>query len=662
MLTNHVINKFCKLNGVFLSKLSTYLLTTFTFITVVAVFVPLNPMMPTAGLDPSWMFSMNKAVATHLAIGKEIIFTFGPYASIYTRLYHPETDALMVFGSLFLGLCYAVALLYLAKDKKNYQLFAVLFYLAGFVSSVDSSLILSRDGLLFSYPLILAVCTTEFVSQAKSFNKTQLWLAAILFAPLGLLPLIKGSLLLLCAALILAIASYFFYHRYRALSALALISPIVSTLIFWVLSGQSISVLPNFFASLSPIISGYTEAMALQGDTTEVVAYLLATFVIVCSLMTFNKIAISSRVFLGFCLLLFLFIAFKGGFVRHDIHANLAVTALIFAALIINFISTTGTAKIIMLGVCLVAGAIDKNHVNTLSTRVFANLYNTYADSWNGLYLRFNQRNSLHSEFERSLAIIRQKYSIPELQGTTDIYSFYQSYLFASANNWNPRPIIQSYSAYTPLLAKINEQHLRGDNAPDNILFTVQAIDGRLPTLDDGLSWPALLDNYTIKKMDSNFIYLRKKPILQKNSNFQVLHNETHQIGETVVLPTTDAAIYAEIDLKPTLEGKLLSLLYKPPQLVMRVKLTNGTTEEYRVIANMMETGFFISPLIKNTTDFAHIEAGELRLLNSNTVESFTLFPDYGGSIFWNANYQLKLKTYINKPAIENNVLVMLFL
>lgn len=653
MITNHAVNKVYKFDKAFLLKLLKYLLTSLTIITVLVIFIPLNPEMPYSDIDGSWIFSMNKAVVAHLAIGKEIIFTFGPYASIHTKSYHPETDVLMIFGSLFFGLCYAATLLYLAKDKKNYQLFAVLFYLAGF------GFILSRDALFFSYPLLLAVCTTEFVRQSKPYNKRQLWITAILFAALGLLPLIKGSFLLICTTLILAITSYLFYHRYRSLSLLVLISPIVSTLIFWILSGQSIFVLPSFFASLSPIIFGYTEAMASQGDITEVVAYLLATIVIIWIFMTSSNFTVSNRIFLGFCFLFFLFIAFKSAFVRHDGHVNLAASALIFAALIINFIST-GTAKIITLLVCLMASSyINTNYVNTSITRVFYNLYNTYANSLNGLYLRFNQGNDLQLKFEHSLTIIRQEYPIPALQGSTDVYPYYQSHLLASANKWNPRPIIQSYSAYTPLLAKINEQHLRGDNAPDNILFAVRTIDERFPTLDDGLSWPALLDNYSIIGMDGSagYLHLRKKPILQKNSSFQVLHNEIHKIGETVVLPITDAAIYAEINLKPTLEGKLLSILYKPPQLTMRIKLTNGAVEDYRVIANMMESGFFMSPLIKNTSDFAYIGTNELRLLSSNTVESFTIFPSYGGSIFWSANYQLKLKNYINKTAIQNTAL-----
>ena len=59
------------------------------FFTTLAVFVPFSPGMPAAGLDPSWRFGLNQAIGQGLAFGRDIIFTFGPHASIFAK----ETDA-----------------------------------------------------------------------------------------------------------------------------------------------------------------------------------------------------------------------------------------------------------------------------------------------------------------------------------------------------------------------------------------------------------------------------------------------------------------------------------------------------------------------------------------------------------------------------------------
>jgi hypothetical protein len=602
---------------------------------------------------------MNEATARHLNYGQDIIFTFGPYASIYTRNYHPATDFLMLFGSLFLGLCYAFVLLYTAKNRPTIHV-VVLVYMAIFVAP-------QTDALLFSYPLILAIYIAKFISKTEQrFNIWQLLIITIIFAPLGLLPLIKGSLLPLCLTFIIAIACYLLYHRYRVLILLILISPIASMLILWILSGQSIFFLPSYLTTQVPIISGYTEAMALQGQVNiDVLAYILATIAIVWSLVAANKIPLHTRLFLSVCFLLFLFIAFKAGFTLYDGQSNgsvaRGVVSMIFAALIVGFIvidDTNKTAcfgysqspkKIIAFVTPIVLGVYI--YANIPTGYVFYNPHTIYVNSWYGLsYLRASKDSDsiLKSRFEGSLDRIRQEYFVPTLQGTTDIYPWDQSYLLASNNQWNPRPIMQSYSAYTPLLAKLNEQHLRDNNAPDNIIFSVKTLSGRLPTIDDGLSWTALFDNYTLDKIDNDFkfIFLRKKSTLLTSSNFDVLHEGTYKIKESVTMPANNDFVYAEINLKPSLLGKLLGILYKPPHLFITLKFINGNTEQYRVSANMMESGFFISPLIRDTRDFAMVASGKIDYLNANIVESFIISPAKGGRAFWNPRYELKLKAY----------------
>ena len=48
-------------------------------------------------------------------------------------------------------------------------------------------------------------------------------------------------------------------------------------------------------------------------------------------------------------------------------------------------------------------------------------------------------------------------------------------------------------------LAELNAACLRSSQAASNILFGVEPIDGRFPSLEDGHSWPELLTRYDIK-------------------------------------------------------------------------------------------------------------------------------------------------------------------
>lgn len=81
-------------------------------IIIICTFVPFSPKMPAPGIDPSWALGLNQAVAQGLAFGKEIIFTLGPYSSLYTKTYHPATDFLMITGCLYLALSYWIYLLF----------------------------------------------------------------------------------------------------------------------------------------------------------------------------------------------------------------------------------------------------------------------------------------------------------------------------------------------------------------------------------------------------------------------------------------------------------------------------------------------------------------------------------------------------------------------
>src|SRR5690606_27676607 len=85
---------------------------------IFAAFIPINPVMPAMGLDPSWRLAINQAVVQGLHFGRDIIFTYGPYASIYTKTYHPGTDHLMMIGGLVIAIGYSLLLLDLFHKTK----------------------------------------------------------------------------------------------------------------------------------------------------------------------------------------------------------------------------------------------------------------------------------------------------------------------------------------------------------------------------------------------------------------------------------------------------------------------------------------------------------------------------------------------------------------
>jgi hypothetical protein len=678
---------------VLLTKLPSSLFYIFLTITALAIFIPLNPDMPSKGLDPSWQFAMNEAVARHLSFGKEIIFPYGPYASIDTRSYHPATDQRMMCGSLLLAMSYVAALLFLARGRKRYLMLILLLFLATFgVTEI----------LLLSYPFLLVVCflkqmNSDDLDKATALSCWQVLAVAVMLSTLGLLPLVKGIFLLPVGASV-AIPSAFLVYRARFRQALLLLLiPIAATAALWAIAGQSLVNFPAFLRGTILLTSGYTEAMATSWEVWPnmigygfVIVYLTVSALIGLSVCRSGQLTIASKWMLGLLCAVFLLVAFKHGFVRAD-HLLIAFISLAVFILIIGFLYTDRyliwSLSIVMILISIISvrhdpvlskEVIERFGVRTASggrrqreilafyseraigvfSRVtYKSTWNTYSGVWEGLRLRVSPSNGLEDRFVRAIANIRNDYALPELKGTTDIYSYEQSALIASNNEWNPRPICQSYSAYTPVLARLNEQHLRGPDAPDWVLFKLQSIDERLPSLDDGLSWPALFDNYTFISYDGQVVVMRKNQFLHANSNYDEVYKQTYRTGATVTLPETGGLLFAEVELKPTLVGRVLIALFRPPQLHIVLGLGEGRTRSYRVVANMIRTGFLVSPFVSNTSEFASLAGRSRSSLDEGKVESISIVPSYGGAVFWSGTYLLTLKRYNGELGQESSML-----
>ncbi len=602
-------------------------------ITVIVVFVPLSPRMPKSGIDSSWMYGLNQATFQKLIFGKEVIFTFGPYASIYTKTYHPSTDFMMVAGSLYLALSYGACFIFVMCRAQGVWILAYCVTLAGVLGYW-------QDSLFLSFPLLagLAVFKILFEEQGQwAKNESSPLVVSLLFAPFGLLVLVKGNLLILCGMTVALCATLFIIRKQKLLAAICIFLPLFSIIFFWIASGQQAAFLPDYFISMVPMVSGYTEAMGLQGNLWEVGMYFLVTIFLLRTVFIQSHLAISSRIFLGLVYLLFLFTAFKTGFVRHDAHAIIAGESILIAALLLPGFCRIGIVLPVVLA-SLACYYIDNNYTHLSAMNVGTNFKSTYVEAWRGFTNRMESKNWPESMFNAAIWSLGKQGAIPVLQGTTDIYSFNQTYLIASGNSWSPRPVFQSYSAYTPELAELNRKHLLGSRAPDNIVFRIESIDGRIPSIDDGASWPILLLDYALVQKDENFLLLQKKGFAGVAEDELKLTSGKHVFGENVALPRSSRPIFARIEIEPTVIGRMATILFKPSQLQITLELNDGTRKHYRIISGMAKSGFVISPLIENIAEFSMLyEKGGA--LDNKQVRSMLIEPRDGGSIFWNNEY-----------------------
>lgn len=655
----------------------------FAIISVVAIFIPLNPRMPNKGLDASWEFAMNEAVARHLSFGSEVLFTYGPYASIGTRSYHPATDARMMCGSVLVAVSYLTALLYLANGRKRILVILILLVFATFASA---------EVLLLSYALLLGASSLKYIDDPDvQRSAVRGWIRilaiVVMWATLGLLPSVKGSLLLPFAASVVFPSVLLLYrHRFWA-ATLLFIVPVVASLAFWCMAAQSLFDLPAFLKGTVALTSGYTEAMstswvvlpAVVGDVF-VLLFLIASVLVTFSIARSRRISKDSRWLLAALFAVFFLVTFKHGFVKAEgvsgAFLSLAVCIIIIGLLYIDryLVWSLSICLALTVSTSVIQDAVLRDQVHkrfgsditasgearrdilafcaeralgAYARSSYQATWNTYRQAWNGLRIRMSRGERLDEQFAVAVAQIRESYPIPQLTGSADFYNYEQSVLVATKNTWNPRPVFQSYSVYTPGLVKLNEQHLRGADAPDWVMIDLQTIDGRLPSLDDGMSWPAIFDNYLFVSYNGQFVLMRRKTQIRPNGSYREILSKECKLGEANAIPGDEGPLFAEIELKPTFAGKLLIELFSPPQLQITVHLEGGQTKKYRVVSEMMHTGFLLSPLVSNTSDFGSLANQDGRINSQARVTQISIAPSYGGSAFWSGTYRLRLKKYI---------------
>lgn len=450
-------------------------------ITIFLVVVPFYSNMPGDGLDPSWQLWLNEAVSKKLRFGTDVIFTFGPYSSLYTKSYHPATDSLIVLTGTLFAVGYIFALFNYTKHiKQGYAILLLIFF---------GAFLILRDVLLFSYPLLVLLnildirdSTVQNTQLCKSFHAKYIGYTFLLFSTLALVTLVKASVLPL--VLLVLIISFFILIRSKCiwLAPISLISFCSSLIIFWVISGQLINDLPMFFMSSLPIVFGYTEAMASGGPISHIVEYVLISVFFLCFLYKSEYLSVKLKLVLSSLAVFFLFLAYKAGFVRHDGHA-LAASGFLFFNVLVYAIKYKYKHRNIIIFMSFIF--MLQTYVKYLPhINLYENWINNYKYSVAGVTDRLFNIGGLNNDYNSSLIRIREKYQLPSLKGTSDIYAYNQSAIIASDNNWSPRPVAQSYSSYTSSLALLNRDHLV-KNSPDNIFFKVETIDNRLPSPDE---------------------------------------------------------------------------------------------------------------------------------------------------------------------------------
>ena len=421
---------------------------------------------------------------------------------------------------------------------------------------------------------------------------------------------------------------------------------------YWLLIGQRLGDLSAYLESMPVVIDGYTEGQALDGPWTDIPAYLFGAALLAWVIWRDRaRCRADGAILLLLGVLLTLFIAFKAGFVRHDEHALIALGTLVMLPAVLANAMRVRTLALALLVTCCALTYVSR-HYPGYGWPSYAHGRDRLRSAATGAWTRIVHPNRLSRRYAAGMTAIRALMPLPRVTGPTDIYSSGQVILLANGLDWSPRPVLQSVTAFSFALAKADLDHLEGlgdTHSPvQNVFFKVENDDNRLPSMADGLSWPALLSEFRVESYDGllDTALLRRKPGAQAaRVSGPALARGRHRLGTEVPVPVFPTGLaWATLDIRPTLLGRLVSGLFRPPILSITIRYANGAVEHRRLLSQLARSGFLLTSPVSNTQEFLLSLLPERRVSGYRPI-SIVVAGESGTRWLWRNHYDLLLRS-----------------
>jgi hypothetical protein len=557
---------------------------------------------PYTGLEPGWREALVQATDQGLGFGTDLVFTFGPYHQLYTNAMSDNLYP-FVIGRLVYGLAWGAAVISFVRLSTP----AAGWLLAIFMALSGS---LSNDAPFYALQLAFLLIATSNLKQSE------LPLIALIYAGIVISIFCKLSFavsavaIVLCAAWLLARK---FLHTLKQ-GVLAFAAALGIPLMIWAASGQSIiNLLHYLFGHNLSIVFGYSSAMAIDdlAAAWQVPVFWVGAFSVAALILRAAHFRLQNRlssVFIA-CTSLFLFwTVFKAGMVRHDpwhapsaglALACFAILALIYTRTIeaheVHFVSAAGS---IVLGLSISSQYISPIR-SQLDEWLEKTLGNTYLFAKIIPSSRARQRlQELRQDGFVSLKIDAEDLSLIPRLSSVDSMPWDITDIPVNGLLYRPRPVIQSYSAYTPSLQELNRKHFLGKRAPTYLVMSSQSIDGRNHPDLDYPSLEVIASNYKIigtgskgslilKRFNSNQVLTRNpqwrqtRLLLQgdQDGGSEPMQERWSQLPQ----PLAQGSRFS-LELKQTLWRRLQTIAFKSSPLMMAIKFDDGQIRTYRVL------------------------------------------------------------------------------
>lgn len=585
-------------------------------------------------LDLSWTSVLAWATMTHARFGTDIVFTYGPLGFFVPyAAYMPDAYPWFLAGTIALAIIVAAPVAALTRyTNRTYSI--VILILCALWSpwlTADPSWLL-----YFAASSALVIASNQSTAPGRVLQPLLLGFGGAFIA------LVKFSMfplsLVWVAMMSLALASLQRKHQALVFTG----SYLGSLVTLWVLSGQQPADIVPFIQNAFEVARGYSGAMGITPPTRVTILglTLLATTGLWLTIQLIKHIRTPGVPYALFVLGCTLFIAWKAGFTRADGHTNMTMPLFSLVLLSANAVLQPvrdQAASAPWRGI--MAAAVLALCVMQPSARL--SNWGNYLVAKQTIVRDLFQYRSLLARKQAEWKRDSENHALPVTSSQAgsepmDLVSYGQGVLFLNGFNYRPRPVFQSYSAYTPKLLEMNRQQLDRTDAPRWLMLHLSTIDGRLPSLDDGVYLTQLFANHEAVTEEGGFLLFKRSSTAPAQTAWPV-SSHTASMEEWISVPPPEKGMFttATLDIDLGVKGKLYQLLLRGPGLIIEAETASGTIERYRLIPEMAKTPFILSPLPRSNMEVVDTLTGtssgrlikRFRIVHETKIDLFFVKP-----------------------------------
>lgn len=597
-------------------------------------------------LDPSWTAVLGWAAAQSAQFGRDLVFTYGPLGFLHPNAaYVPEVYSAFLVGQVLLALWLGASAFILLARMRLQQRFgycaAALVCAPWITADVAWLLALAQNAVLLCLPYLGRAQPGPSRLASSAIHTA---IALILGFGAAALALLKFSMLPVALILVTATSLALNLLGARRLAIAHAAAFAVGLLLIWLGTGQAPGGFASFLSRSLEIASGYGNAMGLMPHP-------------LVDVLGFSSMALSggwlgwqvlaqrrapARAILLFALGCVAYVAWRQGFTRADGHIHQTFSLLVLLPLLgLSVCPNLGRAARWMgvfasLAALTVGLLLARDQLATSKwTEVFTRMPNVMA-AYSDVDTQIAQREALAEQ-------LRATYPLPGIRdrvgtASVDVISWEQGLAILHRMNYQPRPVFQSYSAYTPALMRLNEAHFLKPDGPRFVLLKIQAIDHRLPSGEDALALSALLRAYAPVLEESGFLLMERSTEAAVEPQPQPEWQMTAALGEWVEVPARQGPKFVALRANASFLGRLYGFWFRTPPLQIEVETLTGVRSRYRLQPRAAEAGFLLSPLLRDTNQLLGLYLGH----QPESVRRFRIVsPNSEHSRMWSGSVEI---------------------